>query len=254
MANLNAIQMKIKRLQEQAEAIAAKQASTTLDRIQDLMQKHGIQIADIEAHVGRKRRGAVRSLATAARAGISAAKYRDPKSGATWSGRGRAPNWIANAKDRSRFVTDSSAVSSATAPASKGKAAGNYVRGPQPPKYRDPKSGATWSGRGPAPAWLASAKDRTRFLIAGAGDPATPTTAAAVTKLGAKKKPAAQKATVATKKAKQVAAKKVAANQAFASKNVANKKVVSKRSPVATKKAASKKTAAKQAETAAAAA
>ena len=253
MANLKAIQMKIKRLQEQAEAVAAKQASTTLDRIQDLMQKHGIQIADIEAHVGRKRRGAVRSLATAARAGISAAKYRDPKSGATWSGRGRAPNWIANTKDRSRFVIDSSAVSSATAPASKGKAAGNYVRGPQPPKYRDPKSGATWSGRGPAPAWLASAKDRTRFLIAGAGDTATPTTAAAVTKLGAKK-PAAQKATVATKKAKQVAAKKVAANQAFASKNVANKKVVSKRSPVATKKAASKKTAAKQAETAAAAA
>ncbi|WP_234775318.1 H-NS family nucleoid-associated regulatory protein [Paraburkholderia tropica] len=31
--------------------------------------------------------------------------------------------------------------------------------------YPDPKSGATWSGRGRAPAWIASAKDRTRFLI-----------------------------------------------------------------------------------------
>ncbi|MFL9929950.1 H-NS family nucleoid-associated regulatory protein [Paraburkholderia sp. RL18-103-BIB-C] len=28
--------------------------------------------------------------------------------------------------------------------------------------YRDPKSGATWSGRGRAPAWLAGAKGRYR--------------------------------------------------------------------------------------------
>ncbi|WP_408468024.1 H-NS family nucleoid-associated regulatory protein [Paraburkholderia sp. RL17-380-BIE-A] len=32
-------------------------------------------------------------------------------------------------------------------------------KGPQPAKYRDPKSGATWSGRGPAPVWLSGAKD-----------------------------------------------------------------------------------------------
>jgi DNA-binding protein H-NS len=33
-----------------------------------------------------------------------------------------------------------------------------------PPKYRDPKSGATRSGRGRAPAWLAD-KNRDKFLI-----------------------------------------------------------------------------------------
>jgi DNA-binding protein H-NS len=33
-----------------------------------------------------------------------------------------------------------------------------------PPKYRDPKTGATWTGRGRAPAWLG--KNRARFLIA----------------------------------------------------------------------------------------
>jgi hypothetical protein len=42
---------------------------------------------------------------------------------------------------------------------------GLKARGPQAPKYRDPVSGATWSGRGPAPAWLASAKDRNAHLI-----------------------------------------------------------------------------------------
>jgi DNA-binding protein H-NS len=32
-------------------------------------------------------------------------KYRDPVSGATWSGRGRAPQWIAG-KDREEFLAD----------------------------------------------------------------------------------------------------------------------------------------------------
>ncbi|CAM2176946.1 DNA-binding protein H-NS [Burkholderia latens] len=31
-------------------------------------------------------------------------------------------------------------------------------------KYRDPATGATWSGRGRAPAWIAG-RDRTAFLI-----------------------------------------------------------------------------------------
>ncbi|QWQ12977.1 H-NS histone family protein [Ralstonia solanacearum] len=33
------------------------------------------------------------------------------------------------------------------------------------PKYQDPKSGATWTGRGRAPAWIAG-KNYERFLIA----------------------------------------------------------------------------------------
>lgn len=34
-----------------------------------------------------------------------------------------------------------------------------------PAKYRDPESGATWSGRGRPPAWI-EGKDRARFQIA----------------------------------------------------------------------------------------
>jgi DNA-binding protein H-NS len=33
-----------------------------------------------------------------------------------------------------------------------------------PPRYRNPKTGETWSGRGRAPGWLAG-KNRERFLI-----------------------------------------------------------------------------------------
>ncbi|UIF84724.1 H-NS histone family protein [Cupriavidus sp. UYPR2.512] len=47
--------------------------------------------------------------------------------------------------------------------AEKGKAA-TKAKSELPPKYMDPKTGATWSGRGRAPAWLG--KNRARFLIA----------------------------------------------------------------------------------------
>jgi DNA-binding protein H-NS len=35
---------------------------------------------------------------------------------------------------------------------------------PLPPMYQDPKSGATWNGRGKPPNWIAG-KNRERFLI-----------------------------------------------------------------------------------------
>ncbi|SAK82853.1 histone family protein nucleoid-structuring protein H-NS [Caballeronia arationis] len=37
-------------------------------------------------------------------------------------------------------------------------------KAPLPPKYRNPKTGETWSGRGRTPAWLAG-KNKERFLI-----------------------------------------------------------------------------------------
>lgn len=45
------------------------------------------------------------------------------------------------------------------------RAPASGTRAPVAPKYRDPKTGATWSGRGKAPHWIANAKNRDRFLI-----------------------------------------------------------------------------------------
>lgn len=165
MPTLEAIETKIRRLQEQAEAMRAKKASATLDRIVALMMDSGVTVADIEAHLGGKKRGATAGKKMAAGNATVAAKYMHPKTGATWSGRGRAPAWIANAKNRDRFLVDGNASKASVSTGSKANRLGNYRRGPQPAKYRDPESGATWSGRGPAPAWMANAKDRTKFLI-----------------------------------------------------------------------------------------
>ena len=45
----------------------------------------------------------------------------------------------------------------------RGKAAA-AKKAPLPAKYRNPKTGETWSGRGRTPAWLAD-KNKDRFLI-----------------------------------------------------------------------------------------
>jgi DNA-binding protein H-NS len=144
MATLENLQAKIAKLQAQAEAVAKKQSSTVIAKIRELMEKHGLTTADIDAHVDGKGRGR-KPAGTKVAATSAAAKYRHPKTGATWTGHGRAPAWIANVKDRSKFLIDGEAEHAPVA-TKKSATAGNYVRGPQAPKYHDPKTGATWSG------------------------------------------------------------------------------------------------------------
>ncbi|TCK96972.1 H-NS histone family protein [Paraburkholderia sp. BL9I2N2] len=228
------------------------------------MSTHGLTTADLDAHVGDKKRGPKAAAKSAVVAKPSAAKYQDPKTGATWSGHGRAPGWIANAKDRSRFLIEGSAdsvVAAGVASAKKAKTAGKKAlssvsaaagtgqpKGPQPAKYRDPKSGATWSGRGPAPAWMSGAKDRAKFLIAGTEAVAPVAKTAAAEKTAAKKvvtrKAAAAKTAVAPKKtvttkppaaSKKVIAQKVVASPAKrpGAKKAAAKRIAAVKAPAA---------------------
>lgn len=57
------------------------------------------------AHVAVSKRGR-KSGGKDGRRGKVAAKYRDPDTGATWTGRGIAPKWIAG-KDRARYLISS---------------------------------------------------------------------------------------------------------------------------------------------------
>ncbi|CAB3744572.1 hypothetical protein LMG27174_07206 [Paraburkholderia rhynchosiae] len=113
MATLESLQAKIQRLQAQADALAAKKSSAVIEKIRGLMAEHGLTTADIDAHAGDKKRGPKPGGKAAAKAGSSVTKYRDPKTGATWSGHGRAPGWIAAAKDRSKYLVEGNAVASA---------------------------------------------------------------------------------------------------------------------------------------------
>ncbi|RAR47987.1 DNA-binding protein H-NS [Paraburkholderia unamae] len=118
MITLDAINSKIAKLQKQAATIAEKQSSVGLTKIRDLMQKHGLTVADIKGFVAKRRGrkpGATLAKAAAKNPGAAvhhvAPKYADPKTGATWSGRGLAPLWIRDVKDRSKFLIEAGATS-----------------------------------------------------------------------------------------------------------------------------------------------
>ncbi|OYU45431.1 MAG: histone [Burkholderiales bacterium PBB4] len=107
------------------------------------------------------------------------------------------------------------------------------------PRYQDPATGKTWTGRGKPPTWIQDAADRNAFLIASAGLPSAPevtvsTESAAKplvkrraapnteAKAVAKKAPAGKQAALkAVAPAKKVVAKKVAAQRARAAKKTA---------------------------------
>ena len=115
MVTLDTIQSKIAKLQKQAESIVQKQTSVGLAKIRDLMAKHGLSVADIESFVGKRRGRKPGASAKTATKRAVAAKYADPKTGATWTGRGRAPLWIRDVKDRSKFLIDGSSAANGAA-------------------------------------------------------------------------------------------------------------------------------------------
>ncbi|MGF6641794.1 H-NS family nucleoid-associated regulatory protein [Paraburkholderia sp. MM6662-R1] len=64
---------------------------------------------------------------------------------------------------KKRAVAKKATAKTATPKATKKRKA--PFKGKQPPKYRDPETGATWSGLARPPSWIAGEKNRARFLI-----------------------------------------------------------------------------------------
>jgi DNA-binding protein H-NS len=240
MPTLEVVQEKMKKLQAQADVLIAKKAQSAVDQIRKLMLEFGLTTQDIEERAKAKREikaasNALPSKKLKAPTSLGskvAPKYQDPKTGATWTGRGSAPAWIAKAKERTKFLIKDG-VAATTHPISQIETAEKATStdthrgqrtGPQPAKYRHPKSGASWSGRGPAPAWLANVKDRTKFLVD--AQDAAPENATVAKASG--KSNATKKATVSKRVAKKATAKQ-AVETALVAKKVAAKKVVGRK-------------------------
>ena len=81
----------LKAVNERIAKVRAEERGAALAQIHQLMSDYEITAAEL---------GAKRS---AKKSTPGAAKYRDPDSGKTWSGRGKAPAWIAG-KDRAAFA------------------------------------------------------------------------------------------------------------------------------------------------------
>jgi DNA-binding protein H-NS len=90
----NELQQQIAALQQQAAAVRKAEISTVLAEIRAQMAAYNITAADIAGGAPKRTYGTV------------AAKYRNPQTGDTWSGRGKHPRWLAQALLEGKTLAD----------------------------------------------------------------------------------------------------------------------------------------------------
>jgi DNA-binding protein H-NS len=99
------INKEIEKLQKQAQQLQSKSRKPVMNAIIRSMKEYGITPEDVSIAFG-KTSGASKSSGTkppkaskrAATKKPVAPKYRHPESGATWTGRGKAPLWVMEAE------------------------------------------------------------------------------------------------------------------------------------------------------------
>ena len=109
MKTYQAVRAEIAKLEKQAEELRRQELRTIIAQVRQVVADYGLSAADIGLAGGRARTVARKAPARASRS-AGAAKYRDPKSGQTWTGHGRPPAWIVGAKDRDAFLIDAPAA------------------------------------------------------------------------------------------------------------------------------------------------
>lgn len=93
MATLAELMEQRAQLDQQIEALRASEMNTAIQRVRALVAEFGLRQADVFG------RGGSRALGTTK----VPIKYRDPATGQTWTGRGRAPKWI-EGQDRAAYA------------------------------------------------------------------------------------------------------------------------------------------------------
>lgn len=83
----------IAKLQSLAEAARKNEINDAIKKIKDLMQAHGVSVADLSS---------ARTAKPTKAKGTVAAQFKNPETGETWTGRGRAPRWL-DGKDRDAY-------------------------------------------------------------------------------------------------------------------------------------------------------
>lgn len=91
MATYQELKAKAEELMKQAEQARRAEIAAVVADIQARMKEYGISIDDLR---GGARKGKTR--------GAVAAKYRNPSTGESWSGRGRSPKWLVDAQAKGR--------------------------------------------------------------------------------------------------------------------------------------------------------
>lgn len=89
MANYKQLLEQRAKLDEQIEALREQEQALVIEEIRQKMADYEITVDMLVAKRTRK---------------PTAAKYRDPKSGKEWSGRGKMPNWLKEVSNPEAFL------------------------------------------------------------------------------------------------------------------------------------------------------
>ncbi len=83
-------------LERQIQAARSTAKANAIAQVRQLMSEHGLTTADL----------AQKSILRSPSGKKVAAKYRDPVSGSTWTGRGLRPKWLTSALATGKSLTD----------------------------------------------------------------------------------------------------------------------------------------------------
>ena len=107
------IKSAIAKLEKEAAALREAETTKVVAQIKESIATFGLTVEHLFGR-GAKALKAVAGKALgggkAVRKGAGVPKYRHPKTGKTWTGFGKAPGWIAAARNRDKFLIDQSGV------------------------------------------------------------------------------------------------------------------------------------------------
>lgn len=95
MASYKQLTAQLEKLHKEVAVARDKEIAQAIADIKEKIAEYDLTAEELGFTVKR----------TPGRKSVSAAKYRNPKTGETWSGRGRSPGWLAG-KNRERFLIE----------------------------------------------------------------------------------------------------------------------------------------------------
>lgn len=96
MASYKELLQQREQLEKEIQELRKKEMSDAVSQVRALVAEYSLAMEDVFPPARGKR---------AASAGNKVApKYRNPETGDTWTGRGKAPKWIANEDNREKFA------------------------------------------------------------------------------------------------------------------------------------------------------
>jgi DNA-binding protein H-NS len=101
MKTYAALQAEIAKLEKEAQALRKAEVAKVIAGIKAAVETYGLTAADLGLNGGTNLRAKINGKNVAT---VGVAKYRDPKTGKTWTGRGKPPTWIASVKNRESFL------------------------------------------------------------------------------------------------------------------------------------------------------